>query len=66
MTSHYATILGYSLATAAGIALGIRAHRPGSRIPTIGQLLARIMHDRTGRIAIIAWWAFIGLHLFSK
>jgi len=24
------------------------------------------MHSRTGRIAIIAWWAWLGLHLFSK
>jgi len=21
---------------------------------------------RTGRIAVVAWWAWLGLHLFSK
>ncbi len=66
MASHYLTILGYLAFTAAGIALAVRAHHPGSRIPTVSELFSRIMHDRTGRIAIIAWWAFIGLHLFAK
>jgi len=42
------------------------AHRPGSRVPTLGALSTRIMHGRTGRIAVVAWWAWLGLHLFSK
>jgi hypothetical protein len=42
------------------------AHRQRSRIPTVGQVFSRLMHTRTGRIAVIAWWAFIGFHLFSK
>ena len=50
----------------AGTALNARAHRPGSRLPTLGALLSRLMHSRTGRIAVVAAWAWIGLHLFSK
>jgi len=35
-------------------------------MPTLSALFARIMHSRTGRIAVVAWWAWLGLHLFSK
>ena len=66
MSSHYITIVGYALFLLAGVGLNVLAHRPGSRVPTIGQILSRIMHTRTGRIAVVAWWAWLGLHLFSK
>jgi Family of unknown function (DUF6186) len=29
-------------------------------------MFTRIMHSRTGRIAVAAWWAWVGLHLFSR
>ncbi len=51
---------------AAGTGLNVLAHRSGSRIPTMGALFTRVMHSRTGRIAVVAWWAWLGLHLFSK
>ena len=66
MSSHDVTILGYLVFLAAGVALAVRAHAPASRIATISQVFGRIMHSRTGRIAMVAWWAFIGFHLFSK
>ena len=64
--SHYLTVSVYLLFIALGIALDILAHRPKSRIPTIGRVFSRIMHTRSGRIAVVAWWALIGFHLFSK
>lgn len=66
MTSHVITVAGYLVFVAAGIVLNALAHRRGSRIPTIGAVFTRLMHTRTGRIAVIAWWAWLGLHLFSK
>jgi hypothetical protein len=66
MSSHDITIAGYLAFLAIGVALTVIAHRQRSRIPTIGQVFSRLMHTRTGRIAVIAWWAFIGFHLFSK
>jgi len=66
MSSHDITLVGYLLFPALGIGLTALAHRPGSRVPTLGALSTRIMHGRTGRIAVVAWWAWLGLHLFSK
>jgi Family of unknown function (DUF6186) len=66
MSSHIITIAGFVAFVAAGTVVNLLAHRPGSRIPTMGTLLTRVMHGRTGRIAVVAWWAWLGLHLFSK
>ncbi len=66
MTSYAVTLAGYLAFIAAGIGLNVLAHRRGSRIPTMGAVFTRIMHTRTGRIAVVAWWAWLGLHLFSK
>jgi hypothetical protein len=66
MSSHVITIAGFVAFAFAGTALNLLAHRSGSRIPTMGAMLTRIMYSRTGRIAVVAWWAWLGLHLFSK
>ncbi len=66
MSSHDITIAGYLAVLVIGVGLGIRAHSPRSRIPTISQVFSWIMHTRAGRISMVAWWAFIGFHLFSK
>ncbi len=66
MSSHAITVAGYLALAMAGIGLNALAHRHGSRIPTMGAVFTRIMHSRTGRIAVVAWWAWLGLHLFSK
>ncbi len=66
MSSHAITVSLYLFFLAVGIGLNVRAHRPGSKIPTMSQVWRRIMHSRTGRIALVAWWAFIGMHFFSK
>lgn len=66
MSSHVITLAGYLAFLVAGIGLDVLAHRPGSRIPAIGAVVSRIMHSRTGRIAVVAWWAWLGLHVFSK
>ena len=35
-------------------------------VPSLGDVLARIMGTRTGRIGVLAAWAWIGLHLFAR
>ncbi len=66
MSSHVITLAGYLAFLVAGIGLDVLAHRPGSGIPTIGALFGQIMRSRTGRIAVVAWWAWLGLHVFSR
>ncbi|HEV2377215.1 MAG TPA: DUF6186 family protein [Streptosporangiaceae bacterium] len=66
MTSHVITVAGFLAFAVAGIGLNLAAHRRGSRIPTMGAVFSRLMHSRTGRIAVVAWWAWLGLHLFSR
>ncbi len=66
MSSRDLTLGGYLLFLALGIVLTVLAHRRGSAIPAMSAIFTRIMHSRTGRIAVIAWWAWLGMHLFSK
>jgi Family of unknown function (DUF6186) len=66
MSSHTVTLAGYLLVLALGTGLNALAHRPASRLPTLAAVCTRIMHSRTGKIAVIAWWAWFGVHLFSK
>ena len=66
ISSHVITITGYLAFLAAGITLNVLAHRRGSPIPAMGTLFSRVMHSRTGRIAVVAWWAWLGMHLFAK
>jgi hypothetical protein len=66
MSSHTVTLAGYLLVLALGTGLNALAHRPASRLPTLAAVVTRIMHSRTGKIAVIAWWAWLGVHLFSK
>ena len=66
MSSHTITLAGYLLVLTLGTGLNALAHRPGSRLPTLAAVLTQIMHSRTGKIAVIAWWAWLGVHLFSK
>jgi len=64
--SRAVTTLGYLAFVAAGVVLELLARRPGSRIPTAGALLGRAMRSRTGRLAVVAGWAWVGLHFFAR
>jgi len=66
MTSHDATITGYLLLVGLALGLELAAIRDGSRIPSLGQLLARIMRTRSGRIGVLTAWAWVGLHFFAR
>ena len=66
MSSRAVTIAGYLVFLGTGLILTALAHRRGSRIPPMSELFSWVMRTRTGRIAVVAWWAWIGLHLFAK
>ncbi len=59
-------IAGYLLLAGAIVVLQIAAVTGDRPIPTIGQVLSRIMRTRAGRIGIVAAWAWLGLHFFTR
>jgi hypothetical protein len=66
MSSHDLTATVYLLIGLAGVTLELVGRRPSSDIPPIGQVLARIMHTRSGRIGVMAGWVWLGLHYFAR
>ncbi len=66
MTSRLITIAGYVAAVAAGVALEVAARHRGSRVPRIRRVFSRVMRTRAGRVGVMAGWAWLGLHLFSR
>ena len=66
MTSHEITLFGYLAFVVAGVILHILGLRPGSRIPTLGTAARRLMRTRSGRVGVIAGWAWLGLHFFAR
>lgn len=66
MNSHKATILGYLLVLASGVALQIKALTRPDRFPSLGRVLTHVMQSRSGRVGIFVAWAWIGLHFLAK
>jgi hypothetical protein len=48
------------------VTLQLLGYREGSRIPTLGELLSRIMATRSVRVGVVAGWAWLGLHFFAR
>jgi hypothetical protein len=65
MTAHAVTLVGYMVLAAAGLGLEVTSRRPHSRVPSIGAVLGRIMSTRAGRLAVMAGWAWLGLHFLA-
>ena len=66
MTSRGLTIAGYLALVLVGLALQIRSYSPRSRIPSLGTVTSRIMRTKTGRVGVMAGWAWVGLHFFAR
>jgi uncharacterized protein DUF6186 len=66
MSTRIVTIVGYLLCIGAGVLLHVLGRREGSRIPTLGWAVSRAMHTRSGRVGIMAGWAWVGLHFFAR
>ena len=64
MNSHDATLAGYTLFALAGVGLQLLSYR--TRIPSLGTVLTRIMRTRSGRVGVVAGWAWLGLHFFAR
>jgi Family of unknown function (DUF6186) len=66
VTPHDATIAFYAASALTGLGLEFLATRPASRIPTFGAVLRRVGHTRSGRVGLLAGWAWLGLHFFAR
>ena len=53
------TIAGYLVILGAGLVLAVLARRPGSTVPPLGTLVARITRTRAGRVAVLAAWVWL-------
>jgi uncharacterized protein DUF6186 len=57
-----------SILAFAGIALWVLAlgRRPGTQVPTLGELLGLAMASTAGRALTTASWAWVGWHFFGR
>ncbi len=66
MNSHDLTVLGYLVLLLAGLVLELLAAFRRAGIPSLQEVLTRVMRSRTGRVGVLVAWAWIGLHFFSR
>jgi hypothetical protein len=66
MTSHDLTITVYVLIGLSGVLLQILSYGPRSRVPSLGTVFSRVMRTRSGRLGVVAGWAWLGLHFFAR
>jgi Family of unknown function (DUF6186) len=66
MSSHDLTVAGYVLIVLAGGCLQLLGTREGAPIPPLGDVLGWVMRTRSGRVGVIAGWAWIGIHFFAR
>lgn len=65
MNSHDLTVSGYLMLLLGGLLLELLAIRT-KRIPSLEQVLTRIMRTRTGRVGVLVAWGWVGLHFFAR
>ena len=66
MTSHALTLAGVVGVGLAGLALEVLGRAGRSSIPTFGALVEQAMATRSGRVGVVAAWAWIGLHFLAR
>jgi len=66
VSSRDLTIAGYLLIAAAAAGLQLLSKRQGSRVPPLGAVLGRVMRTRSGRVGVLAAWAWFGIHFFAR
>ena len=66
MSSHDLTVAGYALIVLAGVGLQVLGSREGAPFLPLGAVLGRVMRTRSGRVGVMAGWAWIGIHFFAR
>ncbi|MEO0061118.1 MAG: hypothetical protein RL343_736 [Actinomycetota bacterium] len=58
-------LIEYGLALAAGFLAWLLGRVKPQVIAPLGQLVARIMHNRNTRLALVVVWWWLGWHFFT-
>ena len=66
MSSHSWTVVVYGAIVVAGVGFEVASRRVGSSIPSLGDVFRRVMRTRSGRVGVVAGWAWLGLHFFAR
>ncbi len=66
MTSRDISLTIYAALAVAAVAVELTALARPQRVASLGRLLGRAMRTRTGRVAVVTGWAWLGLHFFGK
>jgi hypothetical protein len=66
VTSRSVTVAGYLVVLSAAVTLQVASRRERSGVPSLPAVLATAMRSRTGRVAVVAGWAWLGLHFFAR
>ncbi|MFY1633221.1 DUF6186 family protein [Solwaraspora sp. WMMB335] len=70
-TTRIVVIAGFTSAIILLVAIEALARRPGSRIPTFGDVCAYVMQYEVGRvpvgrIGVLGFWWWVGWHFFAR
>ena len=66
MSARGITILGYVVIGLAALVVEAFARRPGSRVPTLSEVLRYVMRERWGRVGMLLVWWWLGFHFLSR
>ena len=66
MSPRVITAIGYAVIGVAALIVEIVARRPGSRVPTLSELLRYVMRERWGRVGMLLLWWWLGFHFLSR
>jgi len=66
MSSRGVTLALYVAIVLAGIGLELLGRTGRTRIPPLSVVFRRIMRTRSGRIAVVTGWVWLGLHFFAR
>lgn len=62
MTDSQVVVAGYLVIVGIGVAIWLLTHFNILKLTKVGELMERILHHRTTRIAIILAWWWVGWH----
>lgn len=65
MTGTVVSIAGFVLLALVAAAMETVARR-GGRLPAAGASLAAAMRTTPGRVAVLVWWVWLGVHFLAR